>query len=54
MIWSINLGQSVLVPYQLSASSYATARYKSANPLTNLPWRPQCTPLAGRNVPNQH
>ena len=25
MLWSINLGQSVLVPYQLSASSYATA-----------------------------
>ena len=24
MLWSINLGQSVLVPYQLSASSYAT------------------------------
>jgi len=24
MLWSINLGQSVLVPYQLSASSYTT------------------------------
>ena len=24
MLWSINLGQPVYVPYQLSASSYAT------------------------------
>ena len=26
MLWSNNLGQSVLVPYQLSASSYATGK----------------------------